>query len=325
MRYSVVIPIYNAEKTIRRCLDSLASQVRDDIEILMIDDGSKDDSGQICLSYSTKYTQFHYFHQENSGVSAARNRGLELARGEYILFVDSDDYVDEKYFSILDELTADPSVDLAMFATRFFGGRNFDSKFSAGVWEGRMVSPQISCWMKDQLLNSLWSKVFKRVIIEKEQLHFDQSLSISEDLDFVFSYSIHAGKISADDRILYYVSEENQGSLSRKIRDNLSDQMILAHQRMTEALAAFEGSASDYHIYSLALSRNFYRSAYSAAKELIKEEPVFKNRCVRIRKICDQFNRNHVAFGNLENSIIALPVRFRMSHLIDRMVTRRAK
>ncbi|MCD7819712.1 MAG: glycosyltransferase [Lachnospiraceae bacterium] len=103
IKYSVIVPIYNAEKTLNQCLESFAVQLRDDIEILLVNDGSMDKSEGICKSYCEQYPNFRYFYKENGGVSAARNLGLDYAKGEYILFADSDDYVSDKLFETLDE------------------------------------------------------------------------------------------------------------------------------------------------------------------------------------------------------------------------------
>lgn len=93
MKYSIIIPVYNAEGTLRRCLDSLVGQQFSNYELLLINDGSTDGSDAICREYASTYSCVRYFAKENGGVSSARNLGLEQAEGEYILFADSDDYV----------------------------------------------------------------------------------------------------------------------------------------------------------------------------------------------------------------------------------------
>src|SRR5699024_4953921 len=116
IKYSVIIPVYNAEKTLKRCLDSLLGQKRQDVEIILINDGSSDRSGEILDEYRRKYGSIVSLEQENSGVSAARNRGLNAAMGSYILFVDSDDYVSEDYFNVIDEAGEKEDSDLIVFA-----------------------------------------------------------------------------------------------------------------------------------------------------------------------------------------------------------------
>ena len=106
MRYTVICPIYNSEATLQRCLDSLLSQPCPDAELLLINDGSTDRSGEICQEYARRYPNLICRTTENRGVSAARNLGLELAQGTYILFVDSDDYVSPDYFRAIDRSLA---------------------------------------------------------------------------------------------------------------------------------------------------------------------------------------------------------------------------
>ena len=108
-KYTVIIPAYHAEKTLGRCLDSLLSQGRSDIRILLINDGSTDGTEALALEYCRKEPRIEYHRKENGGVSSARNLGLDLARSEYISFVDSDDYVMPGYF---DTLAAIGSSDL---------------------------------------------------------------------------------------------------------------------------------------------------------------------------------------------------------------------
>lgn len=98
MLISVIVPVYNVEKYLRRCVESIMSQTYKEIEILLIDDGSTDDSGRSCDDLAIKDRRIHVFHKENGGVSSARNLGIERACGDYICFVDSDDWIDIDYF-----------------------------------------------------------------------------------------------------------------------------------------------------------------------------------------------------------------------------------
>ena len=94
---SIIVPVYNAEKTLPQCIDSILSQKYSDFEVLLIDDGSTDNSGRLCDTYSQKDKRIRVFHQENQGVSAARNLGLEQMKGEFVTFCDSDDWVEDTW------------------------------------------------------------------------------------------------------------------------------------------------------------------------------------------------------------------------------------
>ena len=116
IKYSVIIPVYNAKRTLKRCLDSLLGQKREDVQIILINDGSSDGSHAILEDYGSRFPNVRAVHQENAGVSAARNRGLDEAEGKYITFVDSDDYVSEDYFRAMDEAGEKEDSDLIVFA-----------------------------------------------------------------------------------------------------------------------------------------------------------------------------------------------------------------
>lgn len=98
MKVSVIIPVYNTQKYLARCLDSILNQTQSELEILLIDDGSTDDSGKLCDAYAKKDNRFQVIHKENGGVSSARNAGIERMTGDYCCFVDSDDYVCRKLY-----------------------------------------------------------------------------------------------------------------------------------------------------------------------------------------------------------------------------------
>lgn len=95
--FSIIVPVYNAESTLQRCVDSILAQTFEDFELILINDGSKDQSGDICDEYAAKDSRVKTVHKTNGGVSSARNAGLRIAQGEYIAFIDSDDYIDNDY------------------------------------------------------------------------------------------------------------------------------------------------------------------------------------------------------------------------------------
>lgn len=111
---SVIVPVYNVEPFISSCLDSLSKQIYQNFEVLMINDGSTDNSGVICQEYANSDSRFHYFEKENAGVADARNFGIEKSKGDYITFVDSDDWVTEEYLSILIETLKKEHSDIVV-------------------------------------------------------------------------------------------------------------------------------------------------------------------------------------------------------------------
>ena len=326
MRYSVIIPVYNAEGTLRRCLDSLVRQQFSDYELLIINDGSTDGSDAICREYANTYSCVRYFAKENGGVSSARNLGLEQAEGEYILFVDSDDYVSQDYFALISHTLESNAVDLLMFGYRNFGGVSTEwdtGEFYEDAETG--IAKQISSVMQQYLFSSLWSKGFKRQIIEQHNIRFANDLAIGEDQTFIFTFAMHIRSIGSIGNHLYNVDVSDGNSLSRKARPYLTQQLMEVNRRMYAAYRIKEYSPEAARYYEVALSWMTYRSAYSCCKELLKFDFSVKQRRQEIRKICKLYRAERVRPIGWKCRIIALPVQLGWSWAIDRLICNKAK
>lgn len=321
MKYSIIIPVYNAEGTLRRCLDSLVKQAFSDYELLLINDGSTDGSDAICREYASTYSCVRYFAKENGGVSSARNLGLEQADGEYILFVDSDDYVSQDYFALLSHTLESNAADLLMFGYRNFGGISTEwdtGEFYEDTEVG--VAKRISSAMRGYLFSSLWSKAFKRQIIEQHNIRFANDLAIGEDFAFDFTYAMHIRSIGSIGNHLYNVDVSDGNSLSRKARPYLTEQLMEVNRRMYAAYRATDHSPEAAQCYETALSWMTYRSVYSSCKELLKFKISTKQRRREIQKICGLYRAEHVRPVGWKCRIIALPVQLRWSRVIDWLI-----
>lgn len=190
-KISVVIPVYNAEKYIKECIDSILKQSFTDFEVILVDDGSTDKSSVICRKYSQADARVRYFYQENAGVSAARNRGLELARGEFISFVDSDDYLELSTLKTLFQAINEGGYDIACCSYRRIDSLNtvypyiLPNVFAASVEHLAKI-----CYENYALLihASVWGKLYRRSIIENYGLSFIREMSLGEDTMFNLSY-----------------------------------------------------------------------------------------------------------------------------------------
>ena len=326
MRYSVIIPVYNAKETLRRCLDSLIGQHFSDYELLLINDGSTDGSDAICREYANTYSCVRYFAKENGGVSSARNLGLEQAKGEYILFVDSDDYVSEDYFALLSHTLESNAVDLLMFGYRNFGGAS--TEWDTGVFceeTESSVAKRISFAVCQYLFSSLLSKAFKRQIIERDNIRFSNDLAIGEDQAFIFTYAMHIRSIGSVEDHLYNVDVSDGNSLSRKARPYLTEQLMEVNRRMYAAYQAVPHAPEAAKHYETALSWMTYRSAYSCCKELLKFNYSAKQRRQEIRRICGLYRAECVKPVGWKCRIIAMPVQLGWSLAIDRLICNKAK
>ena len=181
--FSVIVPVYNAESTLKHCIDSILGQDYRDFELLLINDGSKDGSPAICDKYVAKDNRVKIFHKPNGGVSSARNLGLKKAQGEWVTFIDADDYVTDGFFYGVAEHDED---------ILFKGYQKFDNN---GIVAGRgaddlsdipVFSDFISQYVTDSILRCPWAKFYKRSLIG--DLRFRPDMKIGEDAWFVFNY-----------------------------------------------------------------------------------------------------------------------------------------
>ena len=316
MKYSVIIPVYNSEKTIKRCIESITSQDRTDVEIIIINDGSTDESESLCKVLSTEHNNIIYIHKENGGVSSARNLGLSVAKGKYVMFVDSDDYVDCNCFDVLDNYTKS-DADYYQFV---FSIVEKGIVKETQVWPDRHVNnlSEKESFIAESVvirsINSCWAKLYKRKIIEENGLRFFEELSVGEDLTFVFTFLLSADKIERIDSKIYFADVSNGESLSRKYRENLSEQLICVYESMCRAL---EKSKMENESVKNSLAWLHYRNAYSVANDLSKSNLNFLERRKKLKAMCDLFNSKKVTPAGFKCKIISIPIRFKLVGIVD--------
>ena len=322
MKYSVIIPIYNSECTLRRCLDSLLPQLNNDIEVLLINDGSTDSCGDICKEYVTKNPCYVYFEQQNSGVSVARNKGLDNAKGEYILFVDSDDYVEHEYFNTIDECISKEKPDLILFGAVFEKRKN-NAKVAYNEnksYIGIDCTKQIVALTKKQEMYSLWNKVFVKRIIDEKRIRFNQNLNLGEDGSFIFEYTLYTQKLTTCNAVLYHVDESNQDSLSRKRREDLSKDLIASAKQRESALSGSFLDKKKLRLFQKSLSRGYYRGAYSCFLEISRHSFSESEMNKKISEICFDYRKNKIKPVGFESKLIAIPVLWNLTSLIKMML-----
>lgn len=318
MKYSVIIPVYNAAATIGRCLDSLLNQPHHNAEILLINDGSTDESGEICRRYAQMHDCVYYLEKENGGVSSARNLGLGKAVGEFILFVDSDDYVAEDYFTVVDEAMERWDPDMLIFELKCFGERN-DIWQTGGFFSKDLleIAKYVRGVARAYLYSNLMTRTFRRKIIQEQNLRFHEDLLIGEDQVFIFAYTMHVKRMVSIEKVLYNYSRESGDSLSQKTRPYLTEQLLHGSVLMRDALEKADFPNPVRRIYQEIIAWSHFRSAYSACKELLKFDLSSADRKVRIRQICDDFCNAGIAPMGFRTWLIALPVYGKMSWMVD--------
>lgn len=225
-KVSVIIPIYNCEKCLNKCLDSLANQTLKEVQVIMINDGSTDSSGEICQNYAKVYPNFEYHYKENGGSASARNVGLNHAKGEYIGFVDSDDYVEYTMFEKM-YLSAKKHEDVdIVFNPMIEEERKDKYPFTfpnPGFYDRKSMEEYIFAELLPHHTNTgtfrsfdwgNWSKLIKREIIESWNIRFYEKSRRCEDLCFAFECTTHAQSyfIMETERLYHYCVSETSKS-----------------------------------------------------------------------------------------------------------------
>lgn len=202
-KISIIVPVYNVEKYLHRCIDSILNQTFTNFELLLIDDGSTDTSSRICDEYVKKDNRIRVFHKKNGGVSSARNVGLNNATGEWIAFVDSDDRVDdiwlEKYN---DNIDIDTDIIFQGYVREEKNNKQLFFYYDNPNQKG--TKDIISELEQRDLFGWTWIKIFKANIIRKHNLRFNENISMSEDLIFTLEFCLHINRIKVLSSTTYH-------------------------------------------------------------------------------------------------------------------------
>ena len=212
---SIIVPVYRAEQTIRRCVDSVLRQEYPDFELLLVDDGSPDRSGEICDEYARLDGRVRVIHKENAGVSAARNDALDAARGVYLQFLDSDDWLAPEATKLLVRAAREHSCDLVIADFYRVAGDRVSHKGEIDE-EGVMSREDFAAHMvenpADYYYGVLWNKLFRRELVERHRLRMDVNVRWCEDFLFNLEYILRAETFFALRTPIYYYVK-TKGSL----------------------------------------------------------------------------------------------------------------
>jgi len=227
-KVSVIVPVYNVEKYLSRCLESLVNQTIKDIEVLVVNNKSTDDSQKIIDEYQKKYPDIvKPFQEEVPGAANARNKALEHASGEFIGFVDSDDYIEETMYEEMYNKAKEMDSDIVCsgyyrviedkkYTKMKFGNKRIKQEevFDKNIYEQNLLFDEVPY---------LWNKIFKSSIIKEENIKFDNELRIYEDLLFTYQAFSKAKKISRVDKPFYYYIIQREGSLTQTLTEKRFD------------------------------------------------------------------------------------------------------
>lgn len=222
---SVIVPVYNAESTIERCIQSILAQTYEKFELILIDDGSIDNSLSICKSATNLDERVIVIHKKNGGVSSARNVGLDCAKGDYLIFVDSDDYIDQDMFETYIELMHRNCSDIIIGGLSVITSENQIREIKKPILSGIFNSEiwNMIC-NNHELYGYIGGKLFKMNIINEYKIRFNQEMYSQEDLDFCISYYAGCSKFQHTYYVGYqyvYIEEKRNPSYCDFIRNQL--------------------------------------------------------------------------------------------------------
>lgn len=285
-KVSVIIPVYNTEKYLKDCLDSLLGQSFQNFEAILIDDGSGDQSSAICDEYQKKDFRIKVIHQKNQGVSVARNRGIEEAKGEWIFFLDSDDILPENALKNLIEQNSDFVIG------------SIEEIDEDGNYNGICNSIPKKELNKRQTLNILfdeslygyqgylWNKLYRYAIIRDNKITFDSSIKYNEDRLFITEYLLYCSKITMIPQIIYYY-RQREGSALGQIKQEFKPAVLSeldAFEKMKKLL-----KKDYYEIYQMISRLIFEKALYwfsKTHKSFTFERKQLKEMIYNNAKIC---------------------------------------
>lgn len=233
IKVSIVVPIYNVERFLEKCIISILEQTHDNIEVILVDDGSKDKSGMICDKFAEIDDRIIVIHKENNGVSEARNTGINSSTGDYICFVDGDDYIMPDYVEYLLKLAKLNDAEIAI-TTEMFG--NFQEeqvkKDVINIWSAEDALEGILCY---RVPIGCYCKLFKRSFLGKE-IRFLNNIFIGEGFNFNVAAFQRANKIAVGRRRIYYYRRDNPTSAMTKFSISKCENGLLALEVIKEKL-----------------------------------------------------------------------------------------
>ena len=348
-KVSIIVPVYNVGEYFERCLSSLTSQTLKEIEIILVDDGSKGETPALCDKAALEDSRIKVIHKENEGAGKARNAGLKIAKGKYIGFVDSDDYVDLKMYEILYEKAEKYSSDFVISGVTYVNGNMFkeDGNTDKRTYfnedtniEGKEALTELRLGILGSLPGekedskygtSVWKNLFKREIIVNNGLYFESEREmLSEDALFLLDYIPCIKKATGIENALYnYV--RNEGSISKSYKaDRFSKGFVFIEEAEKRLKKDIE--YDEYIKYSNRYCQSFLRVICSQEVMYASENNIpYKKLKERLKTVCENPKSESVLKSYplyklpLKQALFAYAMKYKLYYLMVKMVVLRAK
>ena len=225
---SVIVPIYNASSFLNKCISSIINQTYKQLEIILVNDGSTDNSLEICNLYASNDERIKIINKENGGVSSARNRGIEAATGKYLIFIDADDYIEKNMFEVLSNDLFKYDVDMSMCGYKNVDINGNILSVSESLKEKYFDAKTFKhyLFMPNYYREILCNKLFKIDIIKNNNIRFREDIHINENIVFILDFAYFARKYVFDNELLYNFVQHKNSALNEKF--NLKKVSVLS-------------------------------------------------------------------------------------------------
>ncbi len=332
-KVTIVVPVFKVENTIRKCVDSLIMQSLKEIEIVLVDDGSPDKSGTICDEYTAIDDRVKVIHKENGGASSARNAGIRIAQGDYIGFVDSDDYVERSMYEVMYNIAESKNIDV-VDCGHFYETDERVDKFTSGFRKGIVLNHvdlvEAAQHPEDGLKDFWFScrNIYRRKLLEDHALFFDTDVKYGEDVHFNLQAFLLAKSFYSTDQHFYHYVENPNGITCMKNKEFLLEHLSMTYQKRVEIYKKFNlDSINCLHGLKTRVCEIFLWQLLINAWRAPKVDFVQELRTIRNSKMMSECFIDYNASRNLSISwqLIVYLVKYKMYHLINIICTIRYK
>lgn len=311
IKVSIIVPVYNVEKYLQSCMDSLVNQTLEDIEIICVNDGSTDNSLEILESYAKKDSRIKVFTIENSGNSIARNYGIKIAKGKYVGFVDSDDYINETMFEKLYNSCEQNDLDLAICKISLFDDKTGEvnnnlSYYNLSIFKGfdkEVFSADDTTSFTCNIVVNAYNKLYRRSLLEDNSIEFPPHLIFEDEVFFIKTY-LHAKRISVVNEFLYYYRLNREGSITYLEKENDYVDMVYIYQKEREIFK----EVNKYSEYKILLAN---RMLFLILARFTQTSPAYKKHFYEVLKqdlievMADEEIKNNLSF-NVKNRVLKI-------------------
>ena len=320
IKYSVIVPVFNCALFLERCINSIIKQQYNNFELILVNDGSTDNSGNICNDYSAIDSRIIVINKKNAGVSCARNDGLNIARGKYIIFLDSDDYLDDGYFDEINNiLSSYNNVELINFG--FYSDVddingtnissdiiNYNTNYYSSIVDIR--NDFVSLWDHTMLYN-IWNKVYLKSIIDENDISFPSSYW-GEDVEFNRRYLDCTSNMYNSEKCFYHYIREREGATTKKYKSDIFELRKKEFTNFNDYFEKWNIQKSEYYEFSC---RRYIERVLGCIENIYCSNFSFSDRFKEIKNIInDDVTRETLIYAKPRSSkikIMLIPIRLK--------------